>query len=128
MNTRLLRRVQKAIVANAAHFDMNKGGEMLKLEDVTHSSEPEHAQTCGTAACIAGFTVLIKDGKAADSWVDIANRATELLGLDCSANLFWISEWPYQYRVLYRRAETATERAKAASKRIDRFIKTKGEE
>jgi len=99
---------------------------------------------CGTAACIAGWTVHLWKGKAtleetsgivedtsspfgASSTFQVARKA---LGLttEQADNLFRVMNWPAQFRCDLKLAPTAGMAAKVAAKRIDHFIRTEGEE
>lgn len=131
INVRLLRKVQKAILAHAAHFDMGEWGKGLRADEVLHDEPPE--SECGTVACIAGFTVLIEDGRTGDN---VATRAAELLNLDYDYDrndstgdmLFLLSNWPTRFRARYRKAQRNITRARIAVERINHFIVTNGAE
>lgn len=96
---------------------------------------------CGTTGCIAGHAVAI--GCAAKTLKEIAKQyradflysptpryAGELLQLDDQqrSRLFYLSSWPFSFRLDYCRAENAPERVQVTARRIDHFIKTKGRE
>lgn len=141
MNLKLLRKVQKAILAEPEHFDMDSWFRGCGVGD-----------TCGTAACISGhalvcayvakrknkslalavrhFSKLEERGVDTDDYVDFETMGRDALNLtpDQANRLFFTGEWPIKYMEAYEQAETAACRAKAASQRIDHFIETKGRE
>lgn len=87
---------------------------------------------CGTAACLAGWAIHLdkKNKKLVDSVVhndalSIADRARRILGLSelQADRLFYISSWPKRFTDAYRGRSTKN-RAIAAGKRIDYFIRT----
>jgi hypothetical protein len=134
INVRLLRRVQKAIVEHAAHFDMNDWGVDVEKSQVFHD-EPSESE-CGTAACIGGFAVLLSDGRNPPLRSNVAKRAAELLGLSYSVlhdelngnRLFYVDRWPAKFSGRHRRAKRNLTRARIAAERIEHFIRTKGAE
>lgn len=133
INVKLLRRVQKAIVEHAAHFDMSEWGVGASKADIMHDEPPE--SECGTTACIAGFAVILRDGKARPSEA-VALRAAKLLSLDydswdfgCNGTrLFHVQHWPSKFYHRYSKAKRNLTRARIAAERIEHFIKTKGAE
>ncbi len=124
MNIERMRAVQKAILAEPEHFDME---EFFKESD------------CGTFACIAGFAVAVERRQLVAkfnlknfyvSGKTTSEYAIEFLELDYkeSGYLFHDMGWPQQFRDRYRKAITAKERAQIAVDRIEHFIKTDGKE
>jgi hypothetical protein len=85
---------------------------------------------CGTAACIAGWAVVLGRGfatpKAAkDScYVDPKQDAMELLGLteEQAEILFYTTAWPVDFQAKWIDAQTYEERAQIAADRIDHFL------
>jgi hypothetical protein len=120
MNVKLLRRIQKRILKHPDSYDQNV---MISRDE------------CGTTACIAGWAVLLSPLDPGFIG-DYASKATLLLGLDDeqAIRLFDVIEdgyccgWPDKYVRAYLRAKTPRGRARAAMRRIDHFIKTKGAE
>lgn len=111
MNTRLLHKVQKAILAEPRQFNMDTWFSYFDCE-----GKPPPG--CGTAACIGGWAIALSK-----------NLTPRVLGLTVGQadRLFVKYLWPTAYRT--RRAErTAKQYARNAAKRIDHFIKTEGEE
>lgn len=102
MNTKLLRRVQKAILAHPDQFEM----WLLFQPTLYFNHDPLALYTmpaggCGTAACIGGWAI---------------HLAGKHKTLKQSAGAG------------YAKAKTPLARAKSAAARIDHFIKTKGGE
>lgn len=149
MNTRLLRKIQKEILAEPLRFDMR-----LWL-DQTSDVAP-----CGAAACIAGWAVLMDlQQKQGIDWREAAgkaqakeqntvkgfyffDRARKLLALTDpqGRRLFFLERWPTKFIRAYhdrwdhcckgpgRRQQAAVKMAALTVKRIDHFIATKGRE
>jgi len=131
MNVKLLRRIQKAIRKEPRRFNM-------LWWVVTGDQE----SPCGTSACIGGYAVilskipkLLTTKKWLDAVEDIRkdssntwDPAKAVLGLDTdqATRLFDENRWPREFSVAYQATEDRRERAKLAIKRIDFFIKTKG--
>ncbi len=138
LNVKLLRKVKKHILAEPKRFVMwalvqRKDETQLQfMSDGLGDAFVDFAP-CGTAACIAGWTVLLEDGmktKKKDS--RIWSRAAKLLGLDDrwrkgeapqTSKLFETGEWPKKLEARYNRAKTQKTRVKIAAERIDQFIK-----
>ena len=114
MNVRLLRKVQRAIVANPEEYDQSS--------------------YCGTACCIAGWAVRLNDKISSlnGRWPgEVSAEAKSLLKLDTDQYerlCAFASGWPDKYAVAYYSAETKKKRARVAFLRINHFIKTKGAE
>lgn len=129
MNTRLLRRIQKHILAEPKRFVMGtthaygapgapiaNTTKLVGPNDFNNGNPYEQKQTfapCGTAACIMGWgQTLGATSKDADMWNKL-----------CSAG-----DWPTIFRSRYKAAKTPLARARIAVARIDHFIATKGAE
>jgi hypothetical protein len=131
INVELLRQVQNAIVKHAAHFNMGTWGYGAKKRHIMHDESSE--SECGTTACIAGFIVLLHDGKVG---YGVAGRAAKLLGLDYDVwndelngnKLFHLSNWPTKFCRRYLQAKRNLTRARVAAERIEHFIQTNGAE
>lgn len=137
MNTKLLRKVQKHILAEPRRLDMNVLGYTL---DVIEKTDPP----CGTVGCIAGWAALLQNEK----WFELSNAEKEglmdwtegetalKLTTEEAHRLFIepkyaeteIHAWPLKFATRYLKAKTPRQRAKVTSDRIDHFIKTKGRE
>lgn len=137
-NISLLRKIQKAILKYPNQFNM---GWWFQECD----SQGDPAGRCGTAACIAGWAVALSrqfNGKKLNvvknkTW-DASEKAAELLKIPVERiwppggsvfgsskhPLFFTEQWPVRFRRQYKNAISAKEAAKAASDRIDYFIKT----
>lgn len=136
MNVELLRKIQKHILAEPERFAMSwwcgtgDPGKPL-LDDSFGESNIDAliAPECGTVACIAGWAVLLSDGKdGIYSSRYIQERAWELLGEKAERRLFHTCKWPGKFANRYEKAKTRKGKAQAAASRIDHFIKTKGAE
>lgn len=127
MNVKLLRKIQKHILAEPKRFIMGTKivsgepgtpirGYAVRPCDFNNRNPYEQAQTfapCGTAACIMGWgDMLGASQEDRDMWNPL-----------CSA-----STWPKKFADPYAKAKTPLARARIASARIDHFIKTKGAE
>jgi len=143
MNTKLLKKVQAAIKAEPKRLNMWMPLTTSGLYD---------PPACGTVGCIAGWSlvldskikrstqdiarVIIRKGDRLDpisNWDKIARNAQSVLGLDTEqANrLFILHEWPWALLTQYTDAEGQGDQKKMAGvtcKRINLFIKTRGEE
>jgi hypothetical protein len=105
----------------------------------------ENDPPCGTAACIAGYAVILTKAKPkswkagpwkkavdyvveefGDEW--IGNVAEEVLDLsrDQADRLFDPNRWPVKFYRSYCDASTPEGMAQAAIRRIEHFIKTEG--
>lgn len=141
MNVKLFREIQEAIRQEPERFDMSEWIEGHYVEN--------GAGFCGTAACIAGFACLLDANKTETEKkqsfkarvlnllglkqpceIGTPLRARKLLGIDYEQGerLFFVHNWPAQYRTAYAKATTKACEAKAACERIDHFIKTEGRE
>ena len=126
LNVRLLRRIQKQILAEPRQFFMS-WWFTSDPDDVMSKKIPN----CGTAACIGGWAVaLSKKMKPERARIfhggGIGPLATSLIGLDpaFADRLFVASWWPMQFRSKWRVASTPLARAKVAAARIEHLIKT----
>lgn len=104
MKIRLLRKVQKAILAEPELFDMSENHK-----------------------CIAGWAAWVDTGNLNPLTFD---QYAQLLGMDDRLmepeRLFYVNNWPKRFRNAYRKAVKPLTRAKVAVARIDDFIATKG--
>jgi hypothetical protein len=125
MNVRLLRKIQKHILAEPRRFAMgivDKRGiagdsERIKPDEYNAFNPYEDGQKfpdCGTMGCIMGWGRILGGRK-----YDRSQMWNKL----CSA-----SSWPERFRASYKRAKTPLTRARIAARRIDHFIATKGME
>jgi hypothetical protein len=135
MNVRLLQQVKRSILAHPKRFIMDSFIEAKKLtgEDFFFDDSGKEVKFdhCGTAACIAGWTCLIKmKQKAVNAEIQFHAKGMDFLDItyEQAQNLFYTESWPHPFYHRYNTARTQTQRAKIAAARIDHFIATKGEE
>lgn len=132
LNVKLLRRIQKHILEEPKRLQMRylflrQRNSRTFCADV--SGQP--FAPCGTAACIAGWAMLLSGIRPYDIDAGTDNQndaaiAERLLGLpeDFWPRLFVESSWPKPFRAGYRTAKSPKQRAKVAAARIDCLIKT----
>lgn len=129
MNVELLRKVQAHILEEPKRLDMGAWGVHVNEGD----GEWE-APTCGTVACIAGWTVALSQGLSGyelEDLSDVSTLASELLGLNGAdaCALFYAEDWPKRFRdQLNRRNPQTKAYALVVSHRIDHFLSTDGRE
>jgi hypothetical protein len=122
MNVDLLLRVKAHILAEPRRFDM---------DDWVRKSK---AAPCGTVACIAGWAGLLNNPQIEKTYdvtsIDFFQPRHNGLQLteDESDRLFYEGEWPEPFCSEYYDAESSSERAAVAVRRIDHFIETNGRE
>lgn len=146
MNTRALRKLIKWIQAEPRRFDMQ---QWVASESLLEKLDPP----CGTVGCLAGMAchmqghrLLFSDSELGGTQAAVKRGkhlpveplATRLLGLDSdqAARLFYIRKlhpdadffWPDKFENQYLKAKTQRGRVGAAVRRIEHFIKTRGEE
>lgn len=131
INVRLLRRIQRAIMAEPKRLDMGdwlvRGQQRIQQNGL---KEPD----CGTVGCIAGWAAVLdktsdpkKFEDAEVSWM----RADQILGLTHEQGnaLFYTDEWPEKFfDKLDALKEQTRAYARVVCQRIDHFIKTNGAE
>lgn len=100
--------------------------ELMGANDASRTMPP-----CGTAACIAGWAVVLTDGVPSKirEFMKMRERAAELLNVDAgyswtSHPLFYAPNWPKPFASRYRNAEGPKKRAIIAAERIEHLIKT----
>ncbi len=138
MNVKLLRRVQKHILAEPKRLLMSEGivkGAPDTDYDGSDKWGDDYDPTvirmpaCGTAGCIAGWSCLLGNPEFKKTrWIDVNNAAIGLLEIDTPDRLFRVGLWPTQFRDAYTKAKTPAGRARTTSRRIDHYISTKGAE
>jgi len=114
MNIELLNRIQQKILADPTSFQME-----------TFFAPPWPEDDCDTAACIAGWTLLLSGKNKA---CDVAEEAAKVLGITLkqAALLFYEGGWPEKFRL--RSKVYSDKAAQLAADRIDHFIATDGQE
>jgi hypothetical protein len=141
MNVKLLRRIQKHILAEPRRLEMSMWVRKGKPEIDSYQSDSGYVTypQCGTAACIGGWALIISKKTVNNNGLNTGNRAAQLLGIPAmngtdaeilspSDKLFHVSDWPAKYEQAYHHAKSARGRARVAVRRIDHFIKTQGAE
>lgn len=127
LNVRLLRRIQKHILEEPRRFvmeDLVRYGPPGEAFESDNGSEQIFAE-CGTAACIAGWTLMLSGYRI--ERVNYLKRASELLSLGSDADedrLFFADSWPEPFKHNYARAKRPATRAKIAAARIEHLITT----
>lgn len=115
MNVKLLRKIQKAILAKPERYDQNE------------TCFPN--SSCGTKACIGGWVQHFT--KSADWGTRLGLDEAQLWRL-CSGTepkgFVFGHKWPLKFLDAYKNAKTPAGRARVAVRRIDHFIKTNGAE
>ena len=76
INTRLLRRMQRAILKWPAHFNINRWGGGFRWTPQTKT-----APDCGMAACLAGWAVALGRPGGITRQIHIYGTAVTVLGL-----------------------------------------------
>lgn len=128
LNVRLLRRVKKAILKEPSQFVM---GDWFVCDGTEGRHDIERKiKNCGTAACIAGWTVALtvkknpkeaREAAALDGGV--VRIAANSLGLGPDwDNLFYIDCWPEKFQRQWYKAKTLKGRASIAARRIEDYI------
>jgi hypothetical protein len=129
MNVKLLRKVKKHILEEPKRLFMRtyvfkKSYEGEKLR--TCMGKKRDFARCGTAACIAGWAVLLS--KKGDTVNLVTGReALELPDIETALRLFEPSSWPDKFQDGLDDDGTI-KTARVAAARIEHFIKTKGAE
>lgn len=134
LNVRLLRRIKRHILEEPRRFFMEgivatgEPGKQFPFS-ATYRDLAASVPSCGTAACIHGWTALLS-GKTPEQARKLSFAWSERkLGLPRwfgDERLFFSSGWPRRFAALYRKAETPATRAKIAAARIEHLI-SKGE-
>lgn len=128
LNVKLLRRIQEHITKEPKRLFMawyiTKGepGALFAGDE----DKPAQLPPCGTAACIAGWAILLSDKELEAERNGFSSTAGPLLGIEDTGSVFLADEWPHPFRERYRKAVTRKARAKIAVARIEHLI-TKGE-
>lgn len=127
----LLRKVRKHILEEPRRFNMSDW-----ISRRYHTSDKHYDgfagkvkassyAKCGTAACIAGWTVLIHDGMQSSA-ISVSGRASQLLGITYTDDLFGVTGWDDPYASQYQKARSVKEKAEIAGRYINHYIKTRG--
>jgi len=132
LNVPLLRKVQKQILDEPKSFMMrtwiltgNPGSVLYTDKDCNGKQGETEFTSCGTAACIGGWAMLIAGQGYTSS---IFEAAADLLGLEkdlsnATSRLFNTAYWDEDLRTAYEKVGQSLEcRAKIACEQIDRYI------
>ena len=135
MNIPLLKEIQKAILAKPKNFVMSSFFDKM-LDYLGDADWNDKAENCGTAACIAGWTVTLghKDrtlglpSEGRKLPFVCGSKAYELLDLTYGQDelLFYTDNWPERFEEAYHNATSHEQRAQVAVDRIQYFIDTNG--
>lgn len=135
MNVKLLRRIQRAIMAEPARMDMRRWAVSAESILCPGFKAPP---PCGTVGCIAGWGLLLTKGKR-NKFLEIAKKFKRRtnFGIETEAgNLFGITEeqrqrlfhtesWPQPFRDRQSHLNEGTlAYARVVCRRIDHFIET----
>ena len=134
MNVELLRKIQQHVLDNPQRLVMNTF-IIRKTDDETpynyaedkffaDDDTPTEFAECGTAACIAGWTLILSQTPIPPFRREIADIAQKLLGIEFyqSKDLFYLANWNAIPRRRYHEATSQYERALIVSDVIDDFI------
>lgn len=121
MNIELLNRVKEEILKNPSAFDMGEWG----WEDYAEDEEKREPTDCGTACCIAGWSVFLSNSDLYLSRDWDSEDACKALDIN-NTDLFFTSDWPEHFADQWEDLEGDDERARLAAKAIDNYIKTNG--
>lgn len=130
LNVKLLQRVKRKILSEPKQFVMGHWfiDDLSEANGDSSDLPRKTIPNCGTAACIAGWTIALgskqKPSKARDHGKYPSDEAATLLGIDPNGqdDLFGLSGWG-SFREPWYKAKTFKGRAKVAARRIDAFIK-----
>lgn len=123
---KLLRKVKRHILEEPRRFKMyctiTQGIPNKGYYNADDNKSEVRFPSCGTAACIAGWIVILTDDK---DWrpIGVLRRAQIILGLgpDQASTLFYPHDWYYKHEYFKARSQKA--RARIAAKEIERFIR-----
>jgi hypothetical protein len=134
MNVKLLTKIQKHILAEPRRLDMDvvliKGLDPASWRDVP---------PCGTVGCIGGWAYILsrKRPQLKQYGIDhlvLGRHELKITAIEAD-RLFdtvyddsILNAWPKKYIEAYLKAKSPAGRARAAVRRIDHFIATKGAE
>ena len=139
LNVKLLRKIKAHILEEPRRFFMEwyvatgrPGARRFTSRHADAADLPKTVPPCGTAACIAGWAILLSEKKKADELDynysgDTVDIASDLIGLPFGyypRQLFNNHGWPEPFSSQYKNAKTPRARAKIAAERIEHLIKT----
>lgn len=134
MNKTLLRRIRNHILAEPRRLVMDsyildKSYADEKVKDQDSACNEYNFAKCGTAACIAGWTVLLSslpnclEPSIMSAIEPRAIRALKITHLQ-AFRLFNVDKWPEKFQKAYRACKVIKTKARIAADRINHFIKT----
>lgn len=125
MNVKLLQQVKAHILEEPRRFFMSQY-VMRDEPGALHNLDGRRRKmpSCGTAACIGGWAVILTQGLDAPYGFQEGAWAAKISKAQAN-RLFLIHEWPERFRKAWKKADMVT-RATIAAKRIDHFIATNG--
>jgi len=125
INVKLLRKIKRHILAKPRCLRMSWW--IVTKEDDSEYYTDDYGirrkfESCGTAACIAGWAYILSKEK--DGYSDVSGTAEKLLNISewQAMELFHVNRWPSEFGIAYKSAATPAKRARIAAKRIDQFI------
>jgi hypothetical protein len=124
LNVKLLRKIQEHILEKPKRLVMSDwivthlDGKIKTFQN--DAGEITKFPKCGTAACIAGWAVVLS-GEKTTPRQSILDRARTLLRTE-DDKLFYTMCWRPELDAAYTAAKSARERAKVAAKQIDQYI------
>jgi hypothetical protein len=123
INVKLLRRIQKYVLADPKRVDMNTF--------ISYEGEPETYHSfrsypdCGTVGCIAGGAVTLSQKKRV-KYGSVEKKARRLLGLDSEQAKRLFYDRLYDSPGMVTAKPQTKLHARQTAKLIDRFIETEG--
>jgi hypothetical protein len=125
LNVKLLRKIQKHILEEPKRLVM-RDWIITKAEGYksfrNDAEEITKFPKCGTAACIAGWAVILSGDKITPgATLRVLDKARNLLKTE-DDRLFFTMGWNPKLDAAYTAAKSAKKRAKIASKQIDQYI------
>lgn len=143
MNVKLLRQVKRHILEEPKRLQMGIWSASAKRQVRQGYMEKDEAPACGTTGCIAGWAVILHKAGSRTDFLKVLRsirghdyrhvmqpKAIALLELtEAQADsLFFVGDWPGSFEGDYMNCKTPKQRARVTAKRIEHFIRTKGEE
>lgn len=123
VNVRLLRRIEKHILAEPRRMNMRFG-----LQRST-------AAPCGTVGCIAGWAAKLSGAVSPEQFNKLVLDGSDIFPRDEAAaalklpswfdsnKLFYVGEWPEEFRLAYYASKTQRGTVRVVVNRIEHLIK-----
>jgi hypothetical protein len=134
MNVKLLRKIQKHILAEPKRFIMSSWAQHRSpiravSQDRANRTGDVEFPVCGTAACIGGWGIFLTHGVDFHSYgFEDDARAALKLNRSQGERLFDVVNWPSRFRRRFGQTKHRASAALIAAERIDHFIATRGRE